>query len=240
MKKNIWYDVPRHTDIKVGQYVVPNFISNSVAIRASDTDYIIYSPGKPLIEAWPEEWPLSNVRMHLIMPNSFHYMGVKAWRLAFPDHKLYASRAAIKRLVSKGVARHSMEITAIEEAQPPLPFNYSFLQPPGHRAHDIWIKKFDRQTHTSLWITCDSFLNYDRVSNQPLARALQRALDAAPGLKMSQVIKWFILDKRSHFKQWALKQLDTDQPTTLIPSHGEVAQHPDLAEQLASLLQERL
>ena len=240
MQKKIWHKLEDHPEIRVGQYVVPNFVSNSVLIRTSPTDIVVISPGKALLGAIPKEWMNEAPWLHIVMPNSFHYMGVKAWKETFPKHRLYASKGAIKRLVSKAVARQAAEITALEEEQPPLPFNYSLLFPPGHRGHDVWLKKYEKQSKTSLWITCDSFLNYERMSNQPVAKTMQKALGAAPGLKMSQVIKWFILDNKSAFKKWALAQIDNDRPTTLIPSHGEVLESKELGEQLKSLINKRL
>ncbi len=240
MQKKIWHEVENHPELRVGQYIVPNFVSNSVVIKTSDSDIVVLSPGKTLLEAFPEAWRNEELCLHIIMPNSFHYMGVKTWQAAFPRHRLYASKGAIKRLVSQGVAPSASEIIALETEQPPLPFNYSILFPPGHRGHDVWLKKYDKDTQNSLWVTCDSFLNYQRMSNQPVAKAMQKLLGAAPGLKMSQVIKWFILDNKAAFKDWALKQIENDQPTLLIPSHGELLASDELASKLASLLDARL
>lgn len=240
MQKNLWHEIEKHPEIRVGQYIVPNFVSNSIAIKTSDSDIVIISPGKSLIDAFPKEWLNEELCMHLVMPNSFHYMGVQAWRDAFPKHRLYASKGAIKRLVKQGVASSESDITALESELPPLPFNYSVLIPPGHRGHDAWFKKHDKDSQTSLWITCDSFLNYERMSNQPIAKVMQKVLGAAPGLKMSQVIKWFLLDDKATFKQWALKQIDNDQPAVLIPSHGEVLASAELPMKLSSLLNKRL
>lgn len=240
MQKKAWHKLKGHPEIRVGQYIVPNFVSNSILIRSSQTDVVVISPGKALLEAFPKNWLSKNLCLHIIMPNSFHYMGVEAWKEAFPKHKLYASQGAIKRLVSKGAASSPGEITALESEHPPLPFNYSILFPPGHRGHDVWVKKFDKSSKASVWITCDTFLNYERMSNQTIARAMQKLLGAAPGLKMSQVVKWFILDNKSTFKSWALKQIENDQPTILIPSHGEVLIEERLSEKLQALLEQRL
>jgi len=182
MKKNTWHHLDRLTEnftpensqseILVGQYIVPNFVSNSIAIKLSDKEFVLVSPGEPLIDAWPEEWRSDKIHMHIIMPNSFHYMGVKAWQAAFPQHTLYASQDAIARLIKKGVATSKNDIVALESKQPPLPKQYSILFPPGHRASDVWLKKYNEIDDSSLWITCDSFLNYERLSNQPFARAM--------------------------------------------------------------------
>jgi hypothetical protein len=69
---------------------------------------------------------------------------------------------------------------------------------------------------------------------------MQKLLGAAPGLKISQVVKWFILDNRKSFKSWTLKQLDKDQPITLIPSHGEIRNDPLLASRIRKVIKSRL
>lgn len=238
MKKNVWHSVPNYPELRFGQYIVPNFVSNSVAIQVSDKEFVVVSPGKPLLDSCPEAWNQPDIKLHIVMPNGYHYMGVKDWQKRFRNFALYASRKAISQLVDKGVVAVADDIYALEDKQPPMPEGYSVLLPPGHRAGDAWITKQDE--NETLWITCDSFLNYDRLSNQPVARFSQKLLDAAPGLKMSQVVKWFIIEDRSSFKNWVLNQLQLDKPTTLIPSHGEIAQSGDLYNKLRDLVLNRL
>lgn len=238
MKKHTWHPLSDHPEIRVGQYIVPNFVSNSVAIRLNRSEYIVYSPGQSLLDAWQQAWPdcanKEDTTLHIVMPNNFHYMGVSAWQAAFPQHKLYASNQAIPRL-SKMAIRGNIDAIDIL----PLPDDYQVLLPPGHRAGDVWLSKKNNDK-SSLWITCDSFLNYDRVSNQPFARLMQKLLGAAPGLKISQVVKWFIISDRKAFKSWALKQLTEDKPRTLIPSHGEVTDSNALSAELQQLISQRL
>jgi len=57
---------------------------------------------------------------------------------------------------------------------------------------------------------------------------------------MSQVVKWLILDNKKSFKQWILKQLEEDNPTVLIPSHGEVRYDPELKTNIKDLILNRL
>ncbi|MDP6968104.1 MAG: hypothetical protein QGG88_03210 [Gammaproteobacteria bacterium] len=240
MKKKVWHPVIGHPEIRFGQYIVPNFVSNSVAIQVDKQEFVIVSPGAPLLSDWPAQWRTSETMIHIIMPNCFHYMGVEKWRTEFPNHALYTSKAAIPVLIKKGVVKDAQEIHALEDKSPPLPDGYSILFPPGHRGSDVWFKKYNKQTKTSLWITCDSFLNYEKVSNQPIARAMQKLLGAAPGLKISQVIKWLLLDDKKSFKNWVLVQIAKDKPTTLIPGHGEIAQNENLPDQLQALILNRL
>ena len=241
MKKNIWHPVENHPELHVGQYIVPNFVSNSMAIAISDKEFVVMSPGEPLLAAFQAKYS-ADIKLHIVFPNAYHHMGVLDWLTVYPEASLYASEMAIAQLRDKGFADHT--ILALENTQPPLPEQYDFLFPPGHKAGDVWVRKQNpvntKIQKTSTWITCDSFLNYDRVSNQPVARIMQKVLGAAPGLKISQVVKWFILNDRKAFKEWVLKQLDTDNPITLIPSHGELRHDPLLAASIRKVVNHRL
>jgi len=235
MKKHIWFQLKEHPEVYFGQYIVPNFISNSIAIKTAENHWVLISPGEKMLAKWTEKWKSKETKISIIFPNSFHYMGVNSWLDQFPDAKLYASQKAKKRLVKKGFRN----IIPLESDQPELPTGYKVLIPPGHRGGDIWLsKKCDK--NSSIWITCDSFLNYDRVSNQPIARAMQAILGAAPGLKISQVIKWLLLDGKAAFKPWVLNQLEKDRPGILIPGHGEVECDKKLTDKLRSLIMHRL
>lgn len=237
MKKNCWHPVENHPELLFGQYVVPNFVSNSIAIKLSETEFVLISPGEPLLAPWQAQFS-SNLKLHIIFPNAYHHMGVNAWLAAYDDVTLYASNLAKQQLITKGFSQH--EILPLETTAPPLPKGYDILFPPGHRAGDIWVRKQLPDQSKSTWITCDSFLNYERMSNQPIARFMQKILGAAPNLKISQVVKWFILSDRRCFKAWVLKQLHEDNPTTLIPSHGEVRSDDMLAQQITSVISQRL
>jgi len=239
LKKNVWHNLESHPEISFGQYIVPNFVSNSVSIKISDTEYVVISPGEPLLSTFLIDRHSKDTKIHIIMPNAFHFMGVSAWQMRFSNTTLYASKKAKALLIEKGVAKNENDILSLEDKQPPLPENYSILFPPGHRGGDVWLKKQDTH-HSSVWITCDSFLNYERLSNQPVARIMQKILNAAPGLKISQVIKWFIFKDKKEFKLWVLDQLELDNPTTLIPSHGEIAKGEDLPNKLQLLVRQRL
>ncbi len=188
MKKNTWLTLADHPELLVGQYLVPNFISNSVALIVDEHTYVLISPGKQMLENWPAERRGEHIELHIIMPNGFHYMGVPTWQQAFPNAKLYASSAAIPRLCEKGIKENGYAngIRPLQSEQPPLPKGYDIVFPEGHRAGEIWLRKTSDKGNS--WITCDSFLNYERYSNQPIARFLQKLLNAAPGLKLSQVI----------------------------------------------------
>jgi len=234
MKRNQWTALSEAEDIWVGQYLVPNFASNSIAVKLAEDHWLLISPGEGLLDDWNKHWPDYAGRMSILMPNGYHFMGVAAWQEAFPQASLYASQKASKRLCKKGVEG----VLALEKHALALPSGMEIWVPPGHRAGDAWL--IIKRKNTCIWITCDSFLNYDRLSNQPIARALQRMLGTAPGLRIGEVIRWLILDSRASFKRWVLERLATQPPNILIPSHGEIYRGEDLSERLMNLVKQRL
>lgn len=232
MIRGTWLTLEGYPEIRVGQYVVPNFVSNSVALRCSRERWLIASPGQSLLDAWKRDYS-GAISVDLLCPNAYHHLGVTAWQEAFPQARVFASRKAIPHLRKQGIDR----VVAVEEQAPPLPPAYQVQIPPGHRGGDLWLC---RGGDDGVWITCDSFLNYQRLSNQPLARTLQRVLGAAPGLRMSQVVKWFILDDRKAFQSWVLELLTSQPPHLLIPSHGECEHDDALPQRLRALVSQRL
>lgn len=233
VKRNHWLDVAGCGELLVGQYVVPNFVSNSIALDVGEGCWVLYSPGESLLKSWNERFGDAVSEISIIIPNHYHYLGVDAWLQAYPSAKVYASDKAIPRLIEKGIP----SVLSLESSPPVLPLGYQVQIPEGHRGGDVWLCKTGER---NVWITCDSFLNYERLSNQLVARAMQRLLGAAPGLKMSDVVKWLILDDRPGFKRWALKQLAVCSPEILIPSHGEVLHAAQLRDQIEALLEARL
>ena len=107
MKKNQWHGVDQHPELHIGQYIVPNFVSNSVAIQVSAHEYVLISPGEPLLAPFQSQFS-SDVKLHIVFPNAYHHMGVTSWQQAYPDAKLYASRMAIQQLIKKGFDEKSI------------------------------------------------------------------------------------------------------------------------------------
>jgi len=238
MKKHIWHPVEGYPELFVGQYLVPGFMSNSVAVQVGEKTWLVMSPGAGLLDDWSRICPDPDVEITLICPNSFHYMGVSDWLARFPEARVFASAKASTRLRKKGLA----QVQVISDSAPRLPSDYFWRIPPGHRGGDIWLCKrpSSRSRQGGVWIICDSFLNYQRKSNRWLARTVQTLADAAPGLKLSRVIKWVLLDNRRAFRPWVLKELASESPSLLIPMHGEPLESPDIGVQLARIVKETL
>jgi len=222
------------------RYIVPNFASNSVFIGAKDSNVTVISPGKSLLDGFAELHPHldqdAGKKLTIVMPNSYHYMGVKSWLERYSNATLKATAQAVNSLRAKGF--DSVDIQVLQDGDEGPVEGSTWLVPPGHRGGDVWlvVKNEDQ----CLWVTCDSFLNYPRMSNQPIARLTQRLMGAAPGLKLSKVIKYVLLTDRVSFKQWCLEVVALHAPTTLLPSHGEVLEGESVAQEIRALVESRL
>jgi hypothetical protein len=247
-----WQPIQGRDDAWYGRYLVPNFASNSVAIAFGGDEHLIISPGKALLADFDRLFPNYGSGLgeglHIVLPNAYHYMGLEAWLKSYPKARVYASKQATSALLKKGLGDLDCKLEVLEQADMGLPERARWVFPPGHRGGDAWLLLPHQDAW--LWVVCDSFLNYPRVSNQPVARMMQKLLGAAPGLKISKVIKYFIMTDRSAFKGWVLDRLEEYPPSVLLPSHGDPdyglneggssSVSVDLAERLTQLVNQRL
>lgn len=233
-----WYPIESCPGVEYARYIVPNFASNTISVAGDDGVMTIISPGESLLESFAQRYPKHDDdqgrKLRLVMPNSFHYLGVAAWRQRYPNAQLFASKKAIKRLSQKGV----LGISELQRGIPNMAGRAFWAIPPGHRGGDAWLCM--PAGDAWLWVTCDSFLHYPRLSNQPVARFIQRMMGAAPGLKLSRVIKYLLMTDRRAFKAWCTKFIANHPPVVLLPSHGEPLMDDKLPGQLQDLINHRL
>lgn len=234
-----WYPVENCAGVEYARYIVPNFASNTIVVNGKDDIVTVISPGESLLESFAKKHPQHDQNqgrdIRLVMPNSFHYLGVNAWKARYPNAQLFASKKAIKRLKKQGV----QGVSEIQRGIPTMTGRGFWAIPPGHRGGDVWLcVPLDGKGW--LWVTCDSFLHYPRLSNQPMARFIQRVMGAAPGLKLSRVIKYLLLSDRRAFKAWCTKFIADYPPSMLLPSHGDLLTDKDLPLRLQALIDQRL
>ena len=233
-----WYQIETCPGVEYARYIVPNFASNTITVSGDGGVMTVISPGESLLDSFAQKYPEHDAdlgrQLRLVMPNSFHYMGIDAWKARYPNAQLFASKKAIKRLSKNGVSG----ISELQRGIPNMSGRGFWSIPPGHRGGDAWLCMPAEEGW--LWVTCDSFLHYPRMSNQPVARFIQRVMGAAPGLKLSRVIKYLLMTDRAAFKRWCTKFIAEYPPVILLPSHGEPLMTNQLPEQLQALIDERL
>lgn len=229
-----WEPVDAEKTVWTAKYRSPGFIAHTSALAAKDGQLVVVSPGAPLVSHLPEGIPEAKLPPLALLPNAFHYLGLKAWKEKYPGITAVASSRAMPRLKKKGVA--GLQDLALLKNK--LPENVSILEPPGVRFGEVWLRVSG--SAGVAWIVCDAFFNYARFSKKPIARMIQKLSKAAPGLKISFLVKRFMIVDKKKYKDWLFEQLDRDRPNTLVPAHGEILRATDLPQKIRDLVQKRL
>ncbi len=223
-----WIDIDGSGELWAAEYRVPGIKSRTTAIRLGDGSYLAYSPGAGLEDAFAERGEVS----WLLAPNSFHHLGIEAWRERFPAARLAAARGARARLRKQG---HETE--PLRAMVDDLPAQLELLEPPGTRVGELWLEHADDR-HTT-WLVGDAFFNM-RTPRQLRGRIIQRVAQAGPGFAVSHLMKYGGLSDRRAYKTWATTQLAHRRPDRLIPCHGEITAGDDVTDRLSQLLERRL
>jgi hypothetical protein len=235
VEQNIhWEPVDAEKTVWTAKYRCPGFIAHTSAFAAKDGQLILYSPGASLVSRLPEGIPDAQLPPLALLPNAFHYLGLKAWKEKYPGMTAVASSRAMSRLRKKGVSG----LQDLDLLKNKLPDNVSILEPPGIRFGEMWLRVSG--SGGVAWIVCDAFFNYARFSKKPIARTIQKLFKAAPGLKISFLVKRFMIVDRKKYKDWLFERLEADRPNTLVPAHGEILRAPDLPQRIRDLVQQRL
>jgi glyoxylase-like metal-dependent hydrolase (beta-lactamase superfamily II) len=228
----MWSPVATDPRLWESGYLVPNFRTRSLAIELQPGRFVIYSPGAPTRDSFVAQFSGRGAPAFILVPNHYHHLGIRAWVQRFPEIQVVCSEAARPRLARLGFER----LRPLTQLEPLLPPGVSLLEPPGTRSGEVWIRI---KTDQTLWVVADAFFNYPRVSRRPAARLMQRLMNAAPGLRVSRLVKWVLVRDRSAYKTWVLERARVDRPTVLIPLHGGIEEDPALPERIRQVMQAR-
>lgn len=213
------------------EYVIPGFKSRTTVFTLSDGSFLVYSPGVPVLEPFCEHFRAAP--SFLLLPNAFHHLGAKAWQEKFPQAELICADGAKKRLIAQG---HSA-LSPLSLAATVLPATLEILEPAGSRYGETWIAI--KTPQGIIWVVCDAFFNMPRLAKKLTMRIIQIAIKAAPGLRVSQLVKWGLVKDRTLYKKWILQRLKKDQPIALVPAHGDILEGSDLPRKIAAVMEER-
>lgn len=208
-------------------------ILRSTAIRLADGDVLVIGPIREKSGAARQALRALGRPAILLAPNSFHNLGLASYAREFPDCTVVASAAAVPRLMKKTPCA----IATLDTLRARLPGHMSLLEPPGTRTGEVWLRA---ETGGGVaWVVGDAFFN---IAGTPslFAAAFRRLVGNAPGLRIGGTFKLIALGNGREYAAWLSAQLTADEPTMLIPAHGEIAEGDDLPDRLRALAAARL
>lgn len=227
-----WDTIDAQQSQWLARYGVTGFTSHSLGIQLIDGTYLVYSPGCKLADSFAET--VSDKVSYLLCPNHFHHLGVKEWQKKFPEAKVIASANAVKKLKNKG--HKSVEEMTDLAAQ--LPAGVEIVEVPDSKTGETWVvTKTEKETS---WMVCDAFFNWKSKAKNPLMRMVQVMAQAGPGLCLSSIYIRVSIKNKEAYRQWMHQRLQADEPSVLIPCHGEIIRDDHLGGRLSLLVDGRL
>jgi hypothetical protein len=227
-----WRAVPDVDGVWCADRVVHGVPLRALAIRLTGGRLAIHSPIRGLGRQAHGELAGIGVPAFLIAPNHFHNLGLREYAAEYPGVIIVASATAVRRV--KRLCRREVQDESALRGE--LPAGVSVLVPPGTRAGELWLS-IDTPAGRA-WTVGDAFFNIARTPPTPIGLLL-RLLGISPGLRIGTSFRWLVRD-RAGYRRWVLAALTAQQPTTLIPCHGDILTDASLADRLIALVERRL
>ncbi len=230
-----WSTIDETNGILVADYRVKFFPVpvRSVAFRLPSGGYAVYSPGKGLEAGFPGE------RVdYLIAANSLHHLGCKAWQAKFPEARMVAAPAAQARLKRHGHARLADYDSFVRDVE--LKSEIRIHAVPYIKSGDVIVSlpaklaaavdaAGDAQPagEGRAWLACDTLLNIKTRPKRFWQLWMVKIMGEYPGLKAPVFLLGLVLKRdRKAYVDWFRTKFAQDEPSILIPSHGEIYVDP--------------
>lgn len=203
-----------------------------LAIKGA-SNWVIYGAGVNLCSAFVEQFGADAPVSHLVIPNSFHHLGIPEWKKIFPSAKLVSASPALARLKRQGVE----ESSPWQQCELPLPDEVSLLEPPHCKLGELWISLYPDRPERTLCVA-DAFFCLDKPQGLQ-SRLIQTASGISSSPAVSRLFKWSALSQRKAYYSWAVQTIRELDPQMLIPQHGQILRGNDVPARLLQALDER-
>lgn len=236
----VWSCLDAEAQLWAATYYVPGFQCRTVAVPLEGKGWLILSPGASLAATLPPELLQRGKPELLLIPNGFHHLGIEAWQRVYPAARACGAEAARKRAMKVQAGR---QLEGLAEVKARLPHHVQLLELPGTRIGEVWLSTRSQQGVS--WAVGDAFFNIPTLPKHVLRRWVFQLLGSAPGLRISQLMKWGGFADRVVVRRWLLEQLAQDRPSRLVPNHGDVLDDAllgkgQVSQRLQGLIEARL
>lgn len=215
-----------------GIWVAPTsvgwFTCHCIALQG-EHDWQIYGAGVNLSRAFLEQFGPETRVSRLLIPNSFHYLGIQEWLEVFPDAVAIASKSAMQRVTNKGVPSPTPL-----EGPLALPHNGRLLELPHSKIGELWLSFHEQSPNRGLCVG-DAFFCLDKAKDLQ-SWLIQNTAGISDCPAVSRLFKWYTLSDRKEFYAWAKKTLSELDPQLVVPQHGTILR----GEEVPKLLHEAL
>lgn len=227
----LWEAVDNQQCLFKSRYRADLAISNSYLVQLGDQRWLVYSPGKALVEE-AVSWLGAGTELIILAPNRVHISGVKAWYEAFNNARVMASEQTRLRLSKQ---QNLSNVGTVEELAAVLPSNFTVHNVPDSKFGEVWISV--REEACTYWLVCDGLMNLQELSPKRLTRWFQRLYGLRLGLWITPIFRSSV--PKPGFRQWVEERIPADQRVVLLPCHGEALDSEDAARQIRAVVAKR-
>ena len=155
----------------------------------------------------------------LVASNSYHHLGLPAWKKRFPDAKVFAPAQSVAR-VSKQSKLSG--IAPLAEAAKLTGPNVELFDMPHYKSGEVLVRA--RSAHDSVWYATDIVMNLTPAPPGPIG-ALFRWTGSAPGFKFNNLASFLMVKDKRALEQPA-RGRSAAQDDRLLPRRSGEAERP--------------
>ncbi|MEP3278016.1 MAG: hypothetical protein ABJN26_01465 [Stappiaceae bacterium] len=193
------------------------------AIRLKTGNICLFSPVQGLGDTARESLAALGPVTQVLAPNHYHNKGLIEYSEAFPEATLCAPERATPRLEKQT----GLSFEPLDNVKTELPDTVQIIEPRGLKTGEIWLRA---QSEDQLaWLVVDAFCG---------SKGSMTGVSDTPGM-LGTFPSFGIADKPV-YKSWVEKQIEADQPTSIIPCHGQMVGADNLAGKLLALVGDKL
>lgn len=196
--------------------------------------WTVYGAGVNLAQSFLDQFQAAGKVAELILPNSFHYLGIAEWRALFPEASLVSAPGARARLASKNVE----DIASSSDTAHALPRGFDLIELPESKIGELWLS-FPLNSRAQGLAVADAFFCMANATDLR-TRVMNRLAGITHNPSVSRLFKYSTLADKNAYARWATQEIQRLSPELFIPQHGEMLEGSQVTEQLLAALKRRL
>lgn len=229
-----WTQLSAEPLVLVREYSFGPATANALAIRLPDGKLLLVSAPAHLSARELDDLASVGEVSALLANNGAHHLGVPALQKRFPNALCYATDSARARIAKK--SSQELAMRPLAELLPKLGDKIQVLAADGCKVGDVIVRvQTDRGP---LLYVGDFFANIQKLPWNPLFRLMFKLTSSGPGFKVFGIFFRFFVHDRAGLRDFLIREIESQPPSTLVPGHGEVVTRPDLGPTMVSMLRD--
>jgi len=204
-------------------------LANALAFVVDGGVVVVSPPSRPTEGTFAELEKHGPVRA-LIAPNSFHHLGLPAWKARYPDAPIFAPAQSIARIEKQSKLSG---LRPVAEAAKLVGDRVELLDMPHYRTGEILIRW--RVDGGWAWYVTDVAMNITSPL-KGLFGLVFRLTKSTPGFRRNAVGGTFMVKDKRALYAWIAEQAEKTPPRLLVMCHGAPVRPTDPPAEIRAAL----